>query len=86
MEIMATISQVVKEHGISVVMTMHDLNQAVRFADRFLFMKNGSVHTYGGPEVVTEEVIEEVLGLQVMIGTIRGITCIVPGLCSPSGK
>ena len=49
-------------------------------------LKNGSVHTYGGPEVVTEEVIEEVFGLQVMIGTIRGITCIVPGLCSPSGK
>jgi iron complex transport system ATP-binding protein len=40
-------------------MTMHDLNQAVRFADRFLFLKNGLVYTYGGSDVVTTEVIED---------------------------
>ena len=86
MDIMETISQVVREHGISVVMTMHDLNQAVRFADRFLFLKSGTVHTYGKSDVVTAEVIEEVYGLPVMIGTIGGITCIIPGLRSSSGK
>lgn len=79
MEIMETITHIVREHGISVVMTMHDLNQAFRFANRFLFLKNGYVHTYGGSDVVTAEVIEEVYGLPVLIGSIEGIRCIVPG-------
>jgi iron complex transport system ATP-binding protein len=43
-EILSTIHGIVREHGIAVVMTMHDLNQALRYADRFIFLKNGTIH------------------------------------------
>ncbi|MGD9937012.1 MAG: hypothetical protein AB7S61_06010 [Methanoregulaceae archaeon] len=33
----ATISQIVLEHQIAEVMTMHDLNQSIRHAERFIF-------------------------------------------------
>lgn len=79
-EIMETISRVVKEHEITVIMTIHDLNQAIRYADRFLFLKNGSVYAYGDRGVVTEQVIEEIYGLPVLMGEIEGICCIVPGI------
>jgi len=59
-------------------MTMHDLNQALRYADRFIFLKGGKVHAHGGAEVITPQVIEEVYGLPVVIGEVAGMQCVVP--------
>jgi iron complex transport system ATP-binding protein len=60
-------------------MTMHDLNQALRYADRFILLKDGKVHAHGGSDVITSEVIEEVYGLPVVIGEVAGMRCVVPG-------
>jgi iron complex transport system ATP-binding protein len=77
-EILSIIRKIVLEHKISAVMTMHDLNQALRYADRFIFLKNGKIHAKGRAEVITSEIIEEVYGLPVVIGEISGIRCVVP--------
>ena len=47
-EILTIIRQIVLEHRIAAVMTMHDLNQALRYADRFILLKGGKVHAHGG--------------------------------------
>ncbi|MDH7592900.1 MAG: hypothetical protein QHG99_00900 [Methanomicrobiales archaeon] len=65
-------------------MTMHDLNQALRFADRFIFLKGGKVHILGGVEVVTSGMVEEIYSLPVIIGEIGGMTCVVPR-CNAKG-
>ncbi|MDI6719628.1 MAG: ABC transporter ATP-binding protein [Methanomicrobiales archaeon] len=80
-EILATIVRIVRQHGIAAVMTMHDLNQALRFADRFIFLKDGAIYLHGGQEEITAEVIEEVYGLPVIIGEIGGVRCVVPDRC-----
>lgn len=77
--ILSIITQIVREHHIAAVMTMHDLNQALRYADRFIFLKNGTVHMHGNQEVVTPQMIEEVYGLPVIIGELGGVRCVVPG-------
>lgn len=77
--ILSIITRIVREHQIAAVMTMHDLNQALRYADRFIFLKGGKVHVHGGHEVVTPGVIEEVYGLPVVIGELAGVRCVVPG-------
>jgi iron complex transport system ATP-binding protein len=77
-EILSIIVQVVRQHTIAAVMTMHDLNQALRYADRFIFLKDGRIHVHGGREVVTADVIEEVYGLPVIIGEIAGVQCVIP--------
>lgn len=79
-EILSTIVGIVREHGIAAVMTMHDLNQALRYADRFIFLKDGNVHFHGDFSEVTPEIIEDVYGLPVMMGMVGGVRCIVPGL------
>jgi iron complex transport system ATP-binding protein len=76
--ILSTIARIVREHGISAVMTMHDLNHAIRYADRFIFLKNGRIYEHGGPETITPRTIEEVYGLPVIIGKLGGVTCVVP--------
>ncbi|HOT95324.1 MAG TPA: ABC transporter ATP-binding protein [Methanoregulaceae archaeon] len=84
--ILSTIARIVTEHGISAVMTMHDLNHAIRYADRFIFLKDGRIHAHGGPETITSKTIEEVYGLPVIIGKLGGVTCVVPASCPvPTG-
>lgn len=80
-DILNTIREIVRDHNIAAVMTMHDLNQALRFADTFIFIKNGTVHVHGKHDIVTPSVIEDVYGLPVIIGELGGVRCVIPGAC-----
>ncbi|MEN6443793.1 MAG: ABC transporter ATP-binding protein [Methanoregula sp.] len=80
-DILTTIREIVRDHKIAAVMTMHDLNQALRFADTFIFIKNGAVYIHGNQDVITPLVIEEVYGLPVIIGELGGIRCVIPDAC-----
>jgi len=76
--IMTMIRRVVDEHGVGAVMTMHDLNTALRFADSFLLLRNGAIYDCGGTEAMTPESIEAVYGLPVTIHPIDGQPVVVP--------
>ena len=81
MDILAVIAQVVREHGITAIMTMHDLNQAFRFSDQFIFLKDGKIHLFGTFRDITPDIIREVYGIPVIIGELEGVRCVVPDQC-----
>jgi iron complex transport system ATP-binding protein len=86
-EILHKIQEIVSEHSIAVVMTMHDLNTALRYADRFILLKDRSIHICGDRSVITAEEIEAVYGVPVMIGEISGVPCVIPRcLCNGNGR
>ncbi len=70
------------EHDVAAVMTMHDLNMALRYADRFILLKDGGViHAAGGPpDVVTPGTIEAVYGVSVTVERYNGFRFVVPPL------
>jgi iron complex transport system ATP-binding protein len=52
------------EHGTTVVAVLHDLNQAARYADRIVAMRDGAIVRTGAPEeVLTPEVMSRVFDL-----------------------
>lgn len=56
--------------GTTVVLVLHDLNLAARYADYLVAMAAGRVHVAGTPEnVLTEENIRQVFGLESRIVT-----------------
>ncbi|MGV9103294.1 MAG: ABC transporter ATP-binding protein [Candidatus Thorarchaeota archaeon] len=60
--------ELVKEQtnkGISVMMALHDLNLALRFADRIMILDDGNVYAEGGLDVLTPEAIEAVYDVKV---------------------
>ena len=77
-EIMGLIRRVVDEHRIAAVMTMHDLNMALRHADRTVFLKDGAIHAVAAPDEVTAEIIEQVYGLPVRIHHLDGQPIVLP--------
>lgn len=61
LEIMSAARELVDCDQKTVVMVLHDLNMALRFADHIVIMKNGNVFAQGKPaEVITEKNILEV--------------------------
>nr|WP_272701119.1 ABC transporter ATP-binding protein [Desulfovibrio sp. Fe33] len=79
-DILTMLRRVVDEHRIGAVMTMHDLNTALRYADKVLFLKDGRIHSTGPACEVTSEVVEEVYGLPVHIHTVQGHPLVVPAV------
>ena len=56
-----------KEKNISILSSLHDLNQALYFGDKFFFLKDGIVKYAGGREIVTESVIKDIFDINVRI-------------------
>lgn len=52
----------------TIVMVLHDLNQACRYADYLVAVKDGRIFAAGAPQqVMTEEMVREVFGLECRI-------------------
>jgi iron complex transport system ATP-binding protein len=78
LEVIDIIKKVVKSKGISAVVTIHDLNLALRFADKFVLLKDGKIFAAGGIEIMTSENIEHVYSVPVKVEQLSNTTVIVP--------
>ncbi|MFE3720206.1 ABC transporter ATP-binding protein [Streptomyces cyaneofuscatus] len=59
-----------RREGRTIVMVLHDLNQACRYADHVIAMKKGSIVAEGAPaDVITAETVEDVFGLRCQVTT-----------------
>ena len=77
-QIMSTLVDVVKHNDLTAIMTMHDINLALRYSDKFIMLKHGTVFAAGGHEVITPENIESVYELPVNVANYMGRPIIIP--------
>lgn len=67
-ELLELIRTLNREHGLTIVMVLHDMNQAIRYSDRILVMKEGRLEAEGTPEeIVTAEMIKEIYGVRAVV-------------------
>ncbi|XRG77901.1 ABC transporter ATP-binding protein [Rossellomorea sp. GAMAL-10_SWC] len=66
LELLQTLNQ---EQERTIVMVLHDLNQAARFADYIIALKDGEIVKAGScEEVITHEVLKKVFSIDTVIG------------------
>ena len=75
---MHAILNAVSSRGMCTIMTMHDINLVVHYSDRFLFIKDGRVWAYGGPEIITEELVHDVYGIDSDVIIHKGMPFVIP--------
>ncbi|MBA3027600.1 MAG: ABC transporter ATP-binding protein [Desulfobacteraceae bacterium] len=78
LDVMGLIRRIVDTQQLAAVVAIHDLNTALRFADRFVFMKNNSIHAAVPKEGLTSEIISEVYDVNVLLQDIGGHQVVVP--------
>jgi len=79
LEVMELIHALVHEQKIAVLMVVHDLNLASRYADKVVMLAAGRIHAAGDADTVfTEENIARVYGVEASISLCDGKFSIVP--------
>ena len=69
-EVLDLLTDLNHESGLTIVMVLHDLNLAARYADTLVAMAAGRLHVSGSPEeVLTEDTVRHVFGLECRIVT-----------------
>lgn len=69
LEVLELLQKLNHEQGRTIVMVLHDLNQAARFADYIIAMKDGAIVKAGtSEEVIEKSVLKEVFQIDAEIG------------------
>jgi iron complex transport system ATP-binding protein len=84
LEVLGLIRRIVRSDGLAAVVSIHDLNLALRFADHFLFLKDHRVHARVPRREVDAALVREVYGVEVEIAMVRGQAVVVP--VAPAGE
>ena len=72
LEILALIRKLNRELGMSVIMVIHDINQAIHYSHELIALEGGSLAAQGAPEeIVNAELMRRVYGIDMDVITIR---------------
>lgn len=71
-QILQLVRRLNEEYGLTIVMVLHDINQALYYSDEILAMKEGKMIGQGVPEeILTEELLEEIYGVRLPVFTVE---------------
>jgi iron complex transport system ATP-binding protein len=80
-EVLDLLTDLNRQRGTTIVMVLHDLNMAARYADQLVAVRGGSIHAAGRPaDVITPPIVREVFALEceVIPDPVSGTPLVLP--------
>lgn len=72
-EILELIKRLNRENKTTIIMVLHDINQAIKYSNNIVVMKNGTIIDEGkSDKIVNEDLIKRVYGVSGTMGTVNG--------------
>lgn len=79
LEILKLIRRLNEEYNMTILMVLHDINQALYYSDEIVAMKDGIIVAQGLPEeIITEKLVKEVYDVDLSISQVKGKPFILP--------
>ena len=64
LELLRLLKEINQKYKITIIMVLHDINQAIQYSDNIIGMKQGEIIIEGkAQEVITQEVIKKIYGI-----------------------
>lgn len=65
LEVMELVKEINEKFNITIVMVLHELNQASKYSDRLVIMKSGSIISDGCPnKIINKDIIKDVYNIE----------------------
>lgn len=80
-DVLDLLAELNASRGTTIVMVLHELNLAARYADHLIAMRGGQIRAEGTPdEVITEDIIRDVFGLasRVVLDPVTATPMVLP--------
>ena len=77
--IISEAQKLAREKHITILSSIHNLNEALSFGDRFFLMKDGMIRYAGGKDILNAEHIREIFEIEVKLAEVDGQTVILGG-------
>ena len=72
-DILKLVKKLNREYGITIIMVLHDINQAIAYSDHVIGMKDGVIEVEGSPyDVITKESIKTLYGVDIDVTSVNG--------------
>ena len=72
-EILELVERLNREHGTTIVMVLHDINQAIKYSDNLAVMKDGALVKEGrANDIIDKNLIMKVYGVSGTMGKVNG--------------
>lgn len=81
LEVLQLLERLNRDEGRTILMVLHDLNNASRYSHHMVALRGGRVYTSGTPhEVITPQTLREVFGVEaeIVTGTRDGVPFCIP--------
>ena len=73
LDILHLVKRLNSEFGMTVIMVLHDVNQALRYSDNLVALAGGRIVAQGAPDsIITPNLLEQVYGVRLGVTTIEG--------------
>ena len=66
-DMMELIREISRENKIASIVVLHDLNLSIRYCDKFLFLNNQKIHSFGGNELINPTLFKEIYDIETEI-------------------
>lgn len=73
LDILHLVKRLNSEFGMTVIMVLHDVNQALRYSDNLVALAGGKIIAQGAPDdIITPDLLEQVYGVRLPVTAIDG--------------
>ncbi|MDA8161433.1 MAG: ABC transporter ATP-binding protein [Desulfobacteraceae bacterium] len=77
--VLTKVRDIVRQKGLTVLMTLHDPNRAMQFSDDVVAINCGHIVAEGAPyEVISEENLRQIYGIEVSVASVNGTRVVMP--------